>query len=464
MTNQILIRTNKQRVIRTLRVKNLNVIGTLASLISAASEAGADIGNVRTVHLGEMYNIRDITIIANDTEHLKDIISRVEALPNVVLKQVIDDVLELHHHGKIKVVPKYPVESIDDLRKVYTPGVAEVCALIKREPEQAYNYTSIPKSVALITNGSRVLGLGNLGPVPSLPVMEGKAALFSQLTGLNMYPILLETRDPKKFIETVVEISQGFGAIQLEDIESPAVFEIEAELIKRIPKPVMHDDQHGTAVVTLAAVINSCRLADKDIKTLKIGQLGLGAAGQAIGRLIGLYTGNPVYGSDINESAIAHFEKHGGIGSTREEIMSNCDLVVMTTGRRKLIKPEMIRPGQIILPLSNPYPEITIAEAREAGAAFALDGTRVNNLLGYPGIFKGALLVRSKGINSDMCIAAAQAIADAAPEREALPDALDKELHEKVARAVAQKAIDCGLASHIPDREYLKHAGQKKSD
>lgn len=453
---EILVRTNKQRIIRTLRVKNRNVIGTLAACISAISRAKGDIGNINTIYLSEMYNIRDITIVVDDEAHLKQVVKEVSSTPNVVLKQVIDEVLELHHGGKIRVQATYPVDSVDDLRKVYTPGVAQVCAMIKRDVTQAFNYTSIQRNVALVTNGSRVLGLGNLGPVASMPVMEGKAALFAQLTGLNMFPILLETRDPKKFVETVVEISRGFGAIQLEDIESPASFEIEDELIQRLNKPVMHDDQHGTAVVTLAAAIKACKLSDLQIKSLKFGQLGLGAAGQAIGRLIQSYTGNPVIGFDINEEACKRFESFGCKTSSVEDIMKTCDFVVMTTGRKNLIKKEIIRKGQIIFALSNPYPEIEVEVAREAGAAFALDGTRVNNLLGYPGIFKGSLDVHATRITTGMLLAAADAIAEKAPGREPVPFVLDKRVHEHVAAAVAAAAIKDGVAQQAPDTDFKK--------
>jgi malate dehydrogenase (oxaloacetate-decarboxylating) len=449
-----IVPTNKQRIIRTLRCKNRNVIGTLGKLISTMSGAGADIGMIKTYSMGELYNVRDISILANDDTHLEAILEVVSGLPNVTILQVIDDVLDWHIGGKIAVKPTYPVTNFEDMRKVYTPGVAQVCSMIKRDPEQAYNYTGLAKNVALITNGSRVLGLGNLGPVASMPVMEGKAALFAQFTGYNMFPIFLETRDPKKFIETVIEISSGFGAIQLEDIETPACFEIEQELIKRIQKPVMHDDQHGTAVVSLAAAINACRLTGFDLKDKVIGQIGLGAAGQSIARLMHLYTHHDVYGCDVSPEACQQFEAAGGKCGNLEHIMKTCDVVVATTGRRNLIKPEMIRKGQIILALSNPYPEINIQDALDAGAAFASDGTRVNNILGYPGILKGAMDVRATKIVPEMYIAAAVAIAASAPDRELVPSAFDPRLHINVAHAVARAAVMAGVAIVHPDEDY----------
>lgn len=447
--------TNKRKIIRTLRCKTKNIIGTFANLITTISQCNGDLGAIKTVTLGEQSNVRDITVVANDHEHLQEIIAKVKKLANVELKQVIDEVLELHHGGKIRTQATYPIESYDDLRKVYTPGVAQVCAMIQASPQEAMNYTSIQKNVALITNGSRVLGLGNIGPLASMPVMEGKAALFSQFTGLNMFPILLNTRDPKKFIETVLEISSGFGAIQLEDIETPGNFEIEAELISKLDKPVMHDDQHGTAVVSMAAAIRACELTKRDLKKQTIGLLGLGAAGFAIGCLLKAYTGQEIFGFDVNKEAVNRFCAKGGSSMSDKDIMQKCDLVIMTTGKRGVVKKDMVRKGQIILALSNPYPEISIEDALEAGAAYASDGTRVNNLLGYPGIFKGSLEVNAKKITTDMLIAAAKTIARLAPETELVPNVLNRDLHDAVAHAVSDAAIKSGVARIIPDQPHF---------
>lgn len=451
--------TNKRRILRTLRCKNRNVVGTLAELISTLSDNGADIGLFKTVAMGDMHNIRDISIMVGDEKHLELILEKVRELKNIELLQVIDEVLDVHQGGKLRVIPTYPVHSLDDLRKVYTPGVAQVCVMIKREPEMARKYTTIPRNVALVTNGSRLLGLGNMGPVAAMPVMEGKAALFTQLTGLNMFPILLETRDPKKFVETVVEIASGFGAIQLEDIEAPECFEIEDALKERLNIPVMHDDQHGTAVVTLAAAIQACRLVGRNMKDLKIGQIGLGAAGHTIAHLVSRYVGKPVMGSDVSEDACARHQKRGGIVTDMATIMRECDVVIATTGRKNLIKADMIRKGQVILALSNPYPEITAQEAIDAGASFAGDGSRVNNLLGYPGIFKGAMDVGASQITEEMLLAAAQAIADSAPEKELVPEPIDQALHDRVAHAVAECAFRCGVARVKPEIYYHKPRG-----
>lgn len=443
----------KRRLVRTLRCKNRNVVGTLAGLLTIISEMGVELGMIKTVALGEANNVRDISILVNDEAHLDEVIERIRIMPNVELVQVIDEVLDCHLGGKIKVMPTYPVETVDDLRKVYTPGVAQVTAMIKRNPKDAIHYTSIPKNVALITNGSRVLGLGNTGPVASMPVMEGKAALFAQFTGLNMIPILLETRDPDKFVETVMAIHSGFAAIQLEDIEAPQCFEIEERLKSNLQKPVMHDDQHGTAVVALAAAINASKLCHQDLKNLKIGQVGLGAAGLAIARLIQEYTGTKVMGTDLSEEAQTRFKAIGGVFTDLETIMKECQFVISTTGRRNLIKPEMIQKGQIILALSNPYPEIASEDAIKAGAAFAADGARVNNLLGYPGIFKGALKAQATEINLEMLLAASLAIVRCTPEGEIVPTPIQTHLHNEVARSVADAAFSTGVALTKPE-EY----------
>lgn len=433
--------SEKRQVIKTIRCKNQQQIGVLAKVLNAIADNGGDIGDIRTLSLGTFHTVRDISVICRDEEQLGQIAAAVRAIPETALEAVIDDVVELHRGGKLVMSPRHPVKSVEDLRKVYTPGVAAISKLIQADPEAAHEYTGISRTVALVTNGSRVLGLGNIGPVAAMPVMEGKASLFAQFSGLNMVPILLKTQDPKEFVEYVTAISTGFAAIQLEDIKTPDCFQIEEELIGCLPIPVMHDDQHGTAVVSLAALRSACRIVGRDLKKSTIGQIGLGAAGSAIARLIMSFTGRPVIGTDVQDYAKERLKKFGGeIASSVSEVMKRADVVVATTGQEGLIKPEMVRKGQVLLALSNPYPEISIAEAVRAGAGFASDGSRVNNLLGYPGILKGAIEARAKKITPAMYLAAVEAIVRHTPEKELVPDPLDPSLHESVAASVAAAA------------------------
>ncbi|MFT6628521.1 MAG: malate dehydrogenase (oxaloacetate-decarboxylating), partial [Flavobacteriales bacterium] len=270
-----------------------------------------------------------------------------------------------------------------------------------------------------------------------LPVMEGKAALMAQLANLSGVPILIEGTDPKRIIEAVVAIAPSFGAIQLEDIAGPECFEIEEALVERLPIPVLHDDQHGTAVVTLAALLVATARIGKDLGDCVVGQIGLGAAGIGIARLLTRFGVRRMLGSDLREDALVRLDHYGGERASLEELMQQSDVVVATTGRRGLIKPEMVQRGQIILALSNPDAEIEPMLATNAGAAFAADGQSVNNLLGYPGLFRGAIDAGAKRFTDAMLIAAARAIATLTPNDMLVPDPLDPMVHRAVAAAVA---------------------------
>ena len=445
----------KTEFLRTIRYKGRNQVGIMAELMAVIAEQGGNIGDVKTLRLGEFHTWRDITIIANEKEHFNKILRAIKTLKSITIEQVIDEVLQRHEGGKIRMGLNHPIETANDMRAVYTPGVAEVCRLIKRNPQEAYHYTWIGRTVALMTNGSRTLGLGNIGPLAAMPVMEGKAALFNKFTGYNMAPIPIYTTDPKVFIETAVQISAGFGAIHLEDISAPACFEIEEALVERLNIPVMHDDQHGTAVVALAAVISACRLVKPDLQKTRIGQIGLVAAVSAIARLIMAYTKRRVLCCDSNPLAVTRAETFGGKGMPIERVMQTSDLVITTTGIEGLIAPTMIRKGQIILALTNPVPEITEDDAMNAGAAFYSDGRRVNNLLAYPGIFKGALDARATRINDEMLFAVADALVRGTPEGEIVPDPLDLHIHAMVARAAAYAAMTSGVAQHTLDDDYF---------
>jgi malate dehydrogenase (oxaloacetate-decarboxylating) len=276
--------------------------------------------------------------------------------------------------------------------------------------------------------------------------MEGKAMLMETLVGLSGIPILLNTKDTEEIIRTVANIAPTFAAIQLEDISAPRCFEIEERLQKMLDIPVLHDDQHGTAVVTTAALMVASRQTGVYLSSAKIGQIGLGAAGSATAKMLMRMTGNQVWGADLSQQALDRLAQAGGRPSNLREIMENCDIVIATTGVQGLIKPEMVRKGQIILALSNPYAEIEPEVALACGAAFAADGKSVNNVLGFPGIFRGAVDANAREITYEMLAAAAYTIADKTTGTDLVPDPLDKEVHKAVARAVAQKAIEQGVA------------------
>jgi malate dehydrogenase (oxaloacetate-decarboxylating) len=440
-------------LIRTIQVRNANVPGVLGALATAIGQAEANIGNIVTVHITQNHVIRDIDVVVRDEQHLQDVLNSLNSLDDVQVLEARDEVLGLHRGGKIEMVSRHPVDSIATLRKVYTPGVADVCLRIADSPELARLYTTINRTVAIVTDGTAVLGLGNIGLAPSMPVMEGKAALLHQFVGISGVPLLVDSSSIDEFVEAVVRIAPTFGGIHIEDVASPDCFEIVAKLRARLNIPVMQDDQDGTAAVVLAAVLAAGKAMQTPLSEHTIGQIGLGAAGQAIADLLMHTTGNPVMGADLNGASLERHKEHGGIPSDLNEIMAKASLVVATTGVKDLIKPEMIRPGQIILALSNPDAEIDPQVALAHGARLAADGRSVNNVLGYPGIWSGALRSRATEINREMLVAAGQALAEMAPEGELMPNPLDLEVHRRVAYEVAKAAVSTGVGVEIGAEE-----------
>jgi malate dehydrogenase (oxaloacetate-decarboxylating) len=436
-------------LIRTIQVRNENVPGVLGVLATAIGDGGANIGNIATVHISQNYVLRDIDVLVRDEEHLQELLHRINRVDHVRVLEARDEVLDLHRGGKIEVVSRHPVDSIAMLRKIYTPGVADVCLRIADQPNQARLYTGIHHTVGIITDGSAVLGLGNIGLAAAMPVMEGKAALLHQFIGINGVPLLIDAAGIEEFVEAVVRIAPTFGGIHLEDIASPNCFEIVARLRKRLNIPVMQDDQDGTAAVVFGAVLAAAKATQQSLRQQTIGQIGLGAAGQAIADLLMHATDTPVLGADLSGESLERHRSHGGIPSDIEEIMGKADLVVATTGVEGLIRPEMVRDGQVILALSNPNPEIDPQVAIAHGARLAADGRSVNNVLGYPGIWSGALRTSATQINREMLMAAGQVLADMSAGEELMPSPLDLEVHRRVAQKVAQAAVDSGVG--MPD-------------
>jgi malate dehydrogenase (oxaloacetate-decarboxylating) len=443
------------QLVRTLRCRIRRRPGNFGLLATSVGSAGALIGEIRTHRLGSVHTIRDIEVFVDDHRHLERVLAVIRESTDTEVLEVIDEVRRRHVGGKIEVRSRYPVESLADLRLVYTPGVAEICRLIAANPAKAKVYTAIPRTVAIVTDGTAVLGLGDIGAVAGMPVMEGKAALLEQLVGLNGVPILLDTKDPDEIVRVVCAVAPTFGAIQLEDIAAPACFEIEARLVESLAIPIFHDDQHGTATVTLAAILTACKRSGRDLGASTVGQIGLGAAGMTIARFAAGLTERPVLGADINPEAQRRLVAEGGRAATVDEIMAEADIVVATTGRKGLIRPEQVRPGQIVLALSNPDPEIEPEMALSRGAAFALDGKSVNNLLAFPGILRGALDAAATRVTREMFVAAANAIADfAADQGVMVPDPLDREVHRRVTHAVARVAIETGVGREALTSDY----------
>ena len=423
-----------------LMVETIHQPGSLAKVLQVIAEAGLIIDHLNAVRREQGRTLWEITL-EMDEETDRSLYGRIDALPTARFVGKSDRVFDRHRGGKIRFSSSIPINTQQVLRDVYTPGVARVCLAIRDNPEQVWQYTSLDRTVAVVTNGTAILGLGNIGALAGLPVMEGKAALFAGLADINAVPILLKETDPQRCVDVICSIADSFGAIQLEDFAAPECFEIEAELRRRLDKPVLHDDQHGTAVVVLAAMHTATRRVGCRIEDCVIGQVGLGAAGIGIVRLLKCHGAVRVKGADRNPAALARLEQLGGIPATLEDIMASCDIVITTTGVRGLIKPEMVRKGQILFALSNPDAEIDPLLALKHGAAFAADGKGINNVLGFPGLFKGALEARAHRFTDEMLLAAAHCIANLTKGDDLVPDPLDRNVHAAVTQAVREAAL-----------------------
>ena len=422
-----------------LIIETVHQPGSLAMVLQVIADAGLAIEHLTALRRDQGRTLWEITL-EMDEEADRSLYERIGALPIARFVGKSDRVFNRHRGGKIRTVASLPINTRQVLRDVYTPGVARVCLAIQKDPQAAYEFTALGNTVAIVTNGTAVLGLGNIGALAGLPVMEGKAALFADLVGISGVPILVNDTDPQRVVAIISGIAESFGAIQLEDFAAPECFEIEQALQARLQKPVLHDDQHGTAVVALAALLNAARYSGVDLRASSVGQIGLGAAGTGIVRLLQAYGVRQVLGTDRNAQAVARLQAMGGEGVTLESLMQRADIVIATTGVKGLIRPQWVRKGQVILALSNPDPEIEPLAARAQGAAFAADGKGINNVLAFPGLFRGALDARATRFTDAMLMAAANAIAGRAQGDELVPDPLEKSVHEEVAAAVRAAA------------------------
>lgn len=394
-----------------------------------------------------------------------------------------EDALALHrrHHGKLAVISKVPLRTREDLSLAYTPGVAEPCKDIKADRALAYEYTCKANMIAVVTDGTRVLGLGDIGPEAAMPVMEGKAVLFKVFGDVDAVPICLDTKDPDKFIATVKLLQPSFGGINLEDISSPKCYDIEDTLVKEMDIPVFHDDQHGTAIAALAAVIGALRFVGKDLKTARVVLNGAGAAGSAIGRLLvasgvedlvvvdrqgALYDG--MSGLNRIQAILASNTNRRGVRGDLAAAANGADVLVGVSAPN-VFTPEIIKSmatDSIVIAMANPVPETSYDAAKAAGARVVGTGrsdapNQVNNVSVFPGLFRGLLDVRAKGVNDTIKLAAAQAIADLIPADElredyVVPDAFDHRVAPAVAAAVAKAAMDTGMARQAVDPEEVR--------
>jgi malate dehydrogenase (oxaloacetate-decarboxylating) len=413
--------------------------GSLAKVLTVIGESGVMVDHLNLVGRTGDKSVWEITLELDDDAG-SNLTEEINALSSARVVGKSDRVFNRHDGGKIQMVSRLPIATLQELRDIYTPGVARVCLAVKENPSLVWRYTNIGNTVAVITNGTAILGLGDIGPAAGLPVMEGKAALMARLADLTGIPILIDEKEPARLVEIISSIAPSFGAIQLEDIAAPACFEVEKGLRERLDRPVLHDDQHGTAVVILAALMSAGRRVGLNIHESVVGQIGLGAAGIGIARLLMSFGVRTVLGTDIHGNAMDRLEALGGKRAGMDEIMKKAVVVIATTGRKGLISPESVRPGQLIFALSNPEPEIEPEDALGRGAAFAADGKSINNVLGFPGLFRGALDARAAAFTDEMLFAAARAISNAAPEGDLVPPMLDRGVHKSVAGAVFEAA------------------------
>jgi len=455
----------------TLRVRLPSRAGSLGELTMAIGRAGGDIGAIDIVTVGNNFIIRDVTVSSASSKHGEQIVEAVKHIDGVELLQVSDPTFLMHLGGKIEVVPKVPLKTRADLSMAYTPGVARVCEAIQQDPEKVFTLTIKKNTVAIVTDGTAVLGLGDIGPAAALPVMEGKAMLFKEFAGVDAFPICLNTKDPDEIVRTVKAISTAFGGINLEDISAPRCFQIEERLREELDIPVFHDDQHGTAVVVLAALINALKLVGKQMSDVKVIVNGVGAAGVACTKIImaagvqnivgcdqtgALYRGRPNNMNWMKDWYARNTNPREEKGTVHEVIKeADVFLGLSVPGVIDAEDVKAMAEKPIVFAMANPVPEIMPEDAAPYVAVMATGRSdypnQINNVLSFPGIFKGALACRAARINEEMKLAASHAIAGIISDTELqpeyiVPSVFDKRVAEAVAREVEAAAHKTGVA------------------
>ena len=449
----------------TLRLQIPNRVGMLASVTQAIAVSGGNLGQIDLIDQNRQNSIRDITVDAASLEHTEKIVQAVKALPEIKVHNVYDRTFNLHRGGKISIASKIPLNSLGDLAMAYTPGVGRICTAIAQDPEQVHHLTIKQNTVAIVTDGSAVLGLGNLGPAAALPVMEGKAMLFKEFAGIDAFPICLASQDTNTIVETVKQIAPVFGGVNLEDIAAPRCFEIESLLRQQLDIPVFHDDQHGTAIVTLAALLNALKLLNKSMAQVRIVINGAGAAGVAIARLLRKAGAETIcicdskgilsnQRSDLTEEKREFAVTQMG---TLAGALVGADVFIGVSAPGVLTL-EMVRlmaKDPIVFAMANPIPEIQPELVTKDVAVMATGRSdypnQINNVLAFPGVFRGALDCRASTITTSMYLEAAGAIAELVKPSELdrehiIPSVFDARVATAVAGAVQRAARQEGIA------------------
>jgi malate dehydrogenase (oxaloacetate-decarboxylating) len=449
----------------TLRVEIPNRVGMLANITKAIATTGGNFGQIDLIEQTRDISIRDITVDAASSEHAEAIVDAVKAVSDIKVLDVYDRTFNLHRGGKISINSRIPLKSVSDLAMAYTPGVGRICKAIAQNPEEVYNLTIKNNTVAIVTDGSAVLGLGNLGPKAALPVMEGKAMLFKEFAGIDAFPICLDTQDTDEIVRTVKYLAPVFGGVNLEDIAAPRCFEIEERLRQEIDIPVFHDDQHGTAIVTLAALYNALKLVKKPLESIRLVINGAGAAGIAIARLLKKAGASNIWICDskgiisTNRTDLTEEKKEFAIKAqgTLAGALQGADVFIGVSAPG-VLTPEMVKSmakDSIVFAMANPIPEIQPELVKDDVAVIATGrsdyANQINNVLAFPGVFRGALDCRAANITPSMYLEAAIAIASLINPNDLsreniIPSVFDERVSTTVAAAVQRAARQDGIA------------------